>query len=164
MTFDRIADWMYERGSAKMVKRNGRDYLERFYLFDLEQVRRVGLPEPVFAHNFYMDDPDPLHDHPWDWGRVIRTGWYREDYIDGSSTICGPGHIVLRRQAEVLHRVELLTPTVSTIFWHWERRRVWGFMTADGWRPTPDQGQDGRKMKGIFLPRKIGQTPGEVKL
>ena len=178
MTREQFAAWMYERGSAKMIKRDGRDYLERLYLLALRSrpgTQRPGVSHPradrrrlrsfkVFDHLFHMDDPDPLHDHPWDWGRVIVNGAYREHYIDGTSKVFEAGHVLWHRQAEVFHRVELLTPTVHTIFWHWQRRRTWGFMLPDGWAATPEEGQDGREMTGVFLPRKLGPVPGEVKL
>lgn len=155
--------WLEERGSAKMITRGGDAYLWRAYLLALEGQR---LPRRTLYHTFYQDDPDPFHDHPWDWGRIIVRGVYREwrsDYQGNIwSTVCGPGHIVWRRPAECLHRVELLTPTVSTTFWHWERRRTWGFVYAGGWRPAPDEGQDGRPLVGHIFPRKIGPAPKEV--
>lgn len=158
--FERWNRWMHARDSAKMVKREDQDFLERRYLWALAWTKR--LPERGLLHTFWMDDPDPLHDHPWDWGRVIVQGSYREHYIDGTFADCEPGHVVWRRQAQVLHRVELLTPSVTTIFWHWRRSRVWGFLHSDGWRPTPDEAQDGRKTVGWIFPRKIGEAPKEA--
>ena len=149
-------EWMHERGSAKMVIREGRDYLERRYLL------RLGHAFAAFLHTFWMSDPDPLHDHPWPWGRLILRGRYREYYLDGTFKDFGPGHIVWRRDAMALHRVELLTESVTTIFWHWERCRVWGFLLDGEWRPTPEEGQDGRPWSGIIFPRKLGPVPKEV--
>jgi len=165
-----VRDWLEARGSAKMITRGGDPYLWRAYLLALGGGRERG-PSRIgkfktFYHTFYQDDPDPFHDHPWDWGRIIVRGTYREfrrDYQGNVwSAVCRPGHVVWRRPAECLHRVVLLTPTVSTIFWHWKRRRTWGFLHDDGWRPTPDEGQDGRPLRGVILPRKIGAPPTEV--
>ena len=153
-----MRDWLQNRGSAKMVTRlGGRDYLWRVYLLAL----RHGPIERVMWHTFYRDDPDPLHNHPWDWGRIIVRGWYREHSPD-SYVDCGPGHIVWRRPATSFHRVELITPTVSTIFWHGPRYNTWGFNHPDGFRPAPDQGQDGRPLVGTILPRKLGPPPEEI--
>ena len=152
---------MHARGSAKMVSRNGLAYLERRYLW-----RFKGLPffpEAGFLHTFWMDDPDPPHDHPWAWGRIILSGSYREWYHDGTYTDCGPGHIVWRRDALSLHRVELLSDRVTTIFWHWRRERVWGFLHGNGWRQTSPGAQDGRSFIGHIFPRKIGPAPTEEK-
>lgn len=122
--------WMYGRGSARMIRRQLQpphgpwcDYLERFYLLQVP----FGLFS-TFLHCFYLDDPDPLHDHPWPWGRIILWGRYREHYVDGVSKDFGPGHIVWRRDAMVFHRVELLTDHVWTLFWHWRKVRLWGFL------------------------------------
>lgn len=161
-----IAAWLTRRGSAKMVRRlGGLRYLWRVYLLAVPRWVRWWVRRSTF-HTFYMSDPDPLHDHPWDWGRLILHGRYREHRADGTYTDCGPGHIVWRRPAEDLHRVELLTPSVSTIFWHGKRRRTWGFRYDAGgfwaWRPAPDHGQDGRPLRGIFLPRKVGPEPREI--
>lgn len=155
--FDRWSEWMHERGSAKMIIRGGMAYLERRYLLTLGRFS-------MFLHTFYQDDPDPPHDHPWAFGRVILSGWYREHYHDGTSADFGPGHIVWRRSARVLHRVELIGGfPVTTIFWHWKRTRTWGFLHDEGWRATSESGQDGRLMAGVIFPRKIGPEPEEVK-
>lgn len=153
--FDRWNLWMHRRGSAKMVFRQGEQYLERRYLLHIRSLT-------IFLHTFWMDDPDPLHDHPWPFGRIIVWGRYREHYHDGTFQDFGPGHVVWNRESKVLHRVELLTDDVWTIFWHWKRDRTWGFLYPEGWRATSDDGQDGRPLKGWFLPRKVGEPPKEV--
>ena len=158
--FQRWNEWMHRRGSAKMVARAGLDYLERRYLWHFSSFRR--LPLAGFLHTFWMNDPDQPHDHPWAWGRIILAGSYREWYHDGTYRDCGPGHIVWRRDAIALHRVELLSEQVTTIFWHWRRERTWGFLHPDGWRPTSKDGQDGRPLVGRIFPRKIGPAPKEV--
>lgn len=155
--FDRWNQWMFDRGSSKMIIRNGMAYLERRYLLKIRDFS-------VFLHTFYQDDPDPPHDHPWPFGRVIICGRYREHYHDGTYADFGPGHIVWRRSARELHRVELIDRVpVTTIFWHWKRRRTWGFLHAHGWRATSESGQDGRPTKDMFFPRKFGIDPEEVK-
>lgn len=155
--YERWNRFMHARGSAKMVTRGGARYLERRYLLAIQALH-------VFLHTFWQDDPDPLHDHRWAWGRVILRGAYREHYIDGTFVDCGPGHVVLYRDARVLHRVELLTESCTTIFWHWAPFRAWGFMTADGWRETPAEARDGRPLRGVIFPRKIGAAPTEAEL
>ena len=157
LVFDRWNAWMHARGSAKMITRGGQRYLERRYLLALGSLH-------AFLHTFWMDDPDPLHDHRWSWGRIVLRGGYREHYVDGTFADCGPGHVVLYRDGRVLHRVELLTESCTTIFWHWRGFRRWGFMTASGWRETPPEARDARPMHGIVFPRKAGPPPQEVEL
>lgn len=159
-----ISDWLIRRGSAKMVTREGLDYLWRVYLLARTSAKGV---ERVLFHVFHMDDPDPLHNHPWWWGRIILWGRYREHYLDGTYTDCGPGHVVRRREAGKAHRVELLSDKVYTIFWHGARMNMWGFYhprpslggTHLVFEPASDDAQDGRQIVGTFLPRKIGEAP-----
>lgn len=148
--------WMADRGSWRMITRDGADYLERFYLLAVGPLR-------VFLHVFWMDDPDPPHDHPWPFGRVILSGAYREHYHDGTWRDFGPGHVLPYRDARVLHRVELITPRVVTLFWHWRRRRDWGFLYPGGWQAVPEGEKDGRPMSGWLFPRKLGRVPREVR-
>ena len=155
MLFERWDNWMFTRGTSKVVLRDRKLYLHRRYLMRLRGFR-------LFLHTFWMDDPDPLHDHPWPWGRIILRGTYREYHLDGTSRLFGPGHIVWCRDAKTVHRVELQGGAVTTIFWHWKRQRVWGFVHDDGWRATPDEGMDGRPLKGFIFPRKQGPPPEEV--
>ncbi len=158
--FARWNHWMHDRESGKMVKRDGQDYLERRYLVKLK--RTLVIPNTYLLHTFWMNDPDPLHDHPWPWGRMILSGSYREHYLDGTHADFGPGHIVWKCHAREAHRVELLSERVTTIFWHWGRTRTWGFYHATGWEATPDEAQDGRPMVGWLFPRKIGDPPKEA--
>lgn len=166
-----ISDWLKRRGSAKMVTRDGLDYLWRVYLLARTSAKGV---ERVFFHVFCMSDPDPLHSHPWWWGRIILWGRYREYYLDSTYADCGPGHIVWRRDARDAHRVELLSDKVYTIFWHGAREAVWGFWKpfihprlGNGvwngrsyeFHPAPEEAQDGREIRGTFLPRKVGEAP-----
>ena len=160
-----ISNWLKRRGSAKMVTRDGLDYLWRVYLLARTSAKGV---ERVLFHVFHMDDPDPLHNHPWWWGRIILWGRYREHYLDGTYADCGPRHIVWMREAKEAHRVELLSDKVYTIFFHGARTNVWGFYrpyrSAYGgkcwaFKPATDDAQDGREIVGTFLPRKIGEAP-----
>ena len=45
-----------------------------------------------------------------------------------------PGHVVFRG-ARSLHRLELLSPRVRTLFLTGPRVREWGFMAPEGWVP-----------------------------
>lgn len=154
----RISEWLEDRGSAKMITREGgRDYLWRAFL-----LRMPDLPQVYLLHTFYMSDPDPPHDHPWDWGRLILRGRYTEHRPGLPAVECGPGHLVRRRAAEELHRVELITPSVTTLFWHWPRRRRWCFLRDGELVPVPDAERDVRPLRGHVLPRKVGPSPLEV--
>ncbi len=149
--------WMHGRRSARMIRRqiNGFsewfDYLERFHLLQLPFKWFS-----VFLHRFWLNDPDPLHCHPWPWGRLIVWGRYREHYIDGTYRDFGPGHVVWRRDAMAFHRVELLSDYVWTVFWHWRRCRQWGFLQPSGeWVPAEEVvDAEKRPTVGWLFPRK----------
>lgn len=88
----------------------------------------------AYLHRFgSSDDARAVHDHPAANLSIVLAGRYREHFHDGTYKDRGPGSIVFR-QARLLHRLELLTPTVTTLFFFGPRTREWGFMTQDdGW-------------------------------
>lgn len=90
----------------------------------------------AYLHRFgSSDDARAVHDHPAANLSIVLAGRYREHFHDGTYKDRGPGSIVFR-QARLLHRLELLTPTVTTLFFFGPRTRKWGFQTADeGWIP-----------------------------
>lgn len=79
------------------------------------------------------DDARAVHDHPW-WNiTIVIRGSYREVFADGTFKIRRPGSIVLRSPRDA-HRLEIVTPTVTTLFLTGPVVRDWGFQTAtDGW-------------------------------
>ena len=125
-------NWMERRGSHRSVRRQAAEYMERYYLAAVRNFK-------VFLHVFLASDLDEPHCHPWHFGRLILWGSYREWYHDGTYNDFGPGSLLLWRDAKVLHKVELLTPTAGTLFWHWRRHRNWGFLEACGWVEHPRQ-------------------------
>lgn len=105
------------------------DYLRRWWL--LPKNRWLN----VYLHWFGRSDDDrACHDHPWINMSIVLSGSYREHYHDGTSKVRKAGHVVFRG-AHTLHRLELLTPSVRTIFITGPKVRVWGFMSNDGWIP-----------------------------
>ena len=140
---ERIANYLKSRGKHFIIKRgddSNKDYLERFYLWRLKSPFKKTL-FAVFIHCFWSNDPDPLHDHPWNNISIVLKGGYWEHLYDGSKHWRKPGYIGYRK-AEDVHRVELEPGTegkVWTLFIHFKRRRKWGFWYKDGWRPAPVQ-------------------------
>lgn len=151
--------WMIKRGSYKHVARYGDAYLDRFYL-----LRLGGFA--LFLHRFYSSDADYLHDHPWPWGRYILSGGYFESHQDEVLHWRPAGTFTWRRDAHVLHRVDLKRGTeeqVWTLFWHFKRERPWGFLDADGsYRAAEAVGaQDAREMTGWLFPRFVAEEAAE---
>lgn len=104
-----------------LVAHDGRPYMERYMV-------RAG----TRIHHFVESDPgSDLHDHPWSFTSLILAGAYREHLPTG--------HVdrrvgdVIHHDAHDLHRVELLTADVWTLFVHDEASRRWGFATVAGW-------------------------------
>ncbi len=148
---ERWLNWMVRRGSFKLVQRKPTPasepapYIGRWYLIRLpEWLRRpLDLPEELLLHRFFMSDPDPLHNHPWDWGRLILSlGYYEQRFLTWRwnhkkdtdhheryqvRTPAGWQSFVWRESYETPHRVQLFTTAsgeerpVWTLFWHWPR-------------------------------------------
>lgn len=149
----RFLRWMAQRGSYKAIYRDGQLYLERDYLLHLAG-------RAVYIHRFWSSDPDGMHCHPGNWGRIILAGGYWEESFDGTRRWYGPGHVMFSN-AERFHRVIIpddMKGKVWTLFWRGKRWRDWGFVAAPGepWRSARSLGlQDDRPMKGWLFPRFI---------
>lgn len=112
-----------------MIGRNDEPYLRRWYM------ARNAQQGSIYLHQFLIGDESPhLHDHPWDWTALILDGRYRE-HRPGGYAEHGPGDVIGPRQAEDLHRIELIQGPVWTLFLTGPRRREWGFQTEAGWVP-----------------------------
>ena len=86
----------------------------------------------VYLHEFSASDPADLHDHPWVNCSIILKGSYIEHFHDRTSRLRNRGHVVFRG-ATTLHRLELVTRTVTTLFITGPVVRRWGFLTRAGW-------------------------------
>lgn len=160
---NRLLDWIARRGGRRMIMRDGKPYLERFYIFHSKRLA-------VMIHKFYASDPDEPHDHPWNWASYVLRGCYTEHSVDGTKIYRHPGSFIYRKAGE-FHRVEVddywAKPTsdgpggfTTTLFFTGKRRRNWGFLRGDKWLPA--EGYDrqpvdvaGRDfvIEGHFFPR-----------
>lgn len=106
---------------------DGEDYLHRWWALRDSQLGCI------YLHKFLRSDDDrALHDHPWDHLSVILEGRYREHTPEGIY-LREPGQII-PREAEQLHRIELVDCPVWTLLITGERTRHWGFYTPEyGW-------------------------------
>ena len=105
---------------------DGTPYMERFhYRYELDGSARL--------HHLLTDDPEHMHDHPWNYATVLLTGAYREHTPDGWTDHHAP--VLLTRQAEHVHRLELLAGPMWTYIVTGPVRRRWGYWTDDGWMP-----------------------------
>ncbi len=149
--FKRFLDWMERRGSYRMISREGRPYMERYYLLSVAG-------RALFLHRFWGSDPDGTHCHPWTFIVMIIRGAYFEETLDGLLTYCAAGRLRFS-QAERLHAVRIppsLEGKVWTLFAHGKRWRDWGFVAGPGepWRSAKELGlQDEREMTGWLFPR-----------
>jgi hypothetical protein len=111
-------------------------YMTRYYL-------TRNLTATIRLHHLHTSDPGrDLHDHPWDFVSLLLTGAYRETTPDGDVEYEAP--CIVTRQAEQLHRLELLDGPMWTLVTTGSVRRQWGFGTAAGWVPAreyPDMGR-----------------------
>ena len=164
---DKLAEWLDRRGSRRMIERrnkeSGKDeaYLKRFYILRFERFA-------LFIHQFWSSDPDHPHDHPWANYTLVLSGGYHEISVDGEIAWRGP--LCRRyRPAELFHRIVIKPEnrgTAWTLFAHFKRTRVWGFLTPEGWMPSKEYGEkyespveEGRgadfKLVGHFFPRVV---------
>lgn len=150
-TLKRLSDWMVSRGSARLIKRDGKPYLLRHYLIRTKYFN-------ILLHRFYQpDDGGPrgnqTHDHPWANLSVVLTGGYRELFHDGSLFIRNPGYIGAR-PARLLHRIHSLLGEPGdtfTLFLTLQRTRTWGFFQGNFDEVTSRTMDE--NIKGWFLPK-----------
>lgn len=103
----------------------GRDYMRRWVLFTPWGALRI--------HHILRSDADRhFHDHPMDFVSIILRGGYIEHRPGSAPRRCGPGSVI-KRQAEDLHRLQLLGKSAWTFVLAGPARRKWGFATEDGW-------------------------------
>ena len=124
---------------CRLISRDGRPYLERYYL------GRIG-PVTAYLHRFVGRDGDEeTHDHPWRAASLVLAGGYREERarLNGAAR----PQIRLRRvrwanalALHSLHRIAETEPDAWTLFVHGPRRKGWGFVRylapTDGTRPA----------------------------
>ncbi len=128
--FKRPPDFVVEDGRVGEDATRTDVYLRRWFIWPRNQWFNA------YLHRFGASDDDrAVHDHPaWNIS-IILSGRYREHFHDGTSRVRRPGQVIFRG-AKTLHRLELLTPTVTTIWISGPKRRVWGFLTpSHGWIP-----------------------------
>ncbi len=121
----------------------GVPYLTRYYLLGGPRygVRKL-FPWNVYLHCFHTSDEPVPHNHPWVWAKsLILRGAYLEH-----RGVRFPKHVVYtkgrwnRLARETFHWVELITPTVWTLFISGPRVKedyanAWGFYTSQGLIP-----------------------------
>lgn len=109
----------------------GDNYLRRWWILPRNDFCNI------YLHEFRRSDEDrALHDHPWPSTSFIISGQYREHTPDG--VFLRTAGDVVSREAEALHRVELLSddtgevPAIS-LFITGPKCREWGFDCSHGW-------------------------------
>lgn len=100
-------------------------YLTRYTILKL-----FGLQ--LCLHVFHRSDADDLHDHPWPFASLLLWRGYIEQTPKGKKRYY-PGMLLLR-QADYLHRVELINNKKAiTLVLMGRYERHWGFKTHFGW-------------------------------
>jgi len=113
--------------SRQIYRRDKSLYLTRHYIY---RKPIKSLPS-VYLHCFHASDEDlELHSHPWKFSlSLILSGSYKEEYRVGDvvkSRILKPGDFNFITNKK-FHRVDLLTPTVWTLFVSGPKTDDWGF-------------------------------------
>lgn len=94
-------------------------------------MERYHINDSARYHRLLLDDPNDLHDHPWNITSLLLTGGYREHTTTNVAEHWAPTVIV--RRAEEPHRLELLDGPMWTLALVGPVRRRWGFHTQGGW-------------------------------
>lgn len=161
---NKILSWLHRRGSSYDIMRHYPQgsvlYMRRHFII---RTRWFG----VYLHQFFLDDEGDLHDHPWNWGSLLLRGYLKEEQPDGSKDPRSPMSFCWR-QAERFHKLYLeSSPGVPvTLFFQGRRRRLWGFLSRDGWVEAEKYGRTvlgtkintarTMKFKGWLLPIYLG--------
>jgi hypothetical protein len=115
-----------------VLDRERKPYLQRWYIIPRNDVCNV------YLHRFLGSDEDrALHDHRGDNRSWLLDGEYLEHLEDGSSTTRFTGEVV-ERKATDLHRVELVSGPVLSLFFIGPIIRDWGFRCPQGFVPWQD--------------------------
>lgn len=164
MVTERFIKWLDYRGSSRMITRRFKStgeigpYLKRHFIFSSKYLT-------IFLHQFWSSDPDDPHCHPWNNCKIRLKGDYHEYNVDGTYEVRPPGSITYRR-AEDLHRI--MVPEGGegkgwSLFFHFKRRRKWGFVYKGEWmeageygrlvdNPVEINGED-YVIEGMFFPK-----------
>ncbi len=131
MNFEKLAQFLKLK-KRTIYRGDNTLYLTRFYVF---RKPRTWLPS-IYIHCFHASDEDQeLHNHPWRRSlSLILSGVYKEEFRDKNNKvqtrILSPGRFNYI-PANKFHRVDLITPTVWTLFISGERVQRWGFWNRD---------------------------------
>jgi len=117
---------------CRLIKIDGRPYLERYYLG-----KALGLT--FYLHRFVApDDERNVHDHPW--GRsaaLVLVGGYLEERLRWFDLASGGWRAKARRMFPgrvnvingwTFHRITAPRPETWTLFAHTRRCKSWGFL------------------------------------
>lgn len=142
---EKISNFLKKCGRHRMIRRNGEDYLERFYLFS---TRFLG----IYIHRFWSSDDDGLHDHPWNSISILLSGVYFEEEPERQLVPYGPTIKKYRaplyppfkiRSKYAAHRITVpdsMAGKTWTLFIRFGfKRRKWGFYRNGSWQPAEVQ-------------------------
>lgn len=121
---------------ARLIKLDGRPYLERYYVGQLFGVT-------FYLHRFVSSDSERhLHNHPWTWGRaLVLAGAYDEESVtdltpaapDGCMTTWRRIRFWNRVDGNHFHRIAWVRPGTWTLFFHGRRAQVGPDLVPKGW-------------------------------
>ena len=123
---------------ARLIKLDGRPYLERYYVGRLFGVT-------FYLHRFVSSDSErELHNHPWTWARaLVLCGGYDEEAVTDLSANAVDGCVTTLRRVRLwnringnhFHRIVAVSPGTWTLFFHGPRAvlpgdwmKGWGFL------------------------------------
>lgn len=103
----------------------------------MKRVRLIQTPWfGVYVHFIYREDLDPvLHDHPWNFFRMVLRGGYVENYADDPASGTSLPQMILpwrplRFPTSHAHRIVMVKPGTVSLVLVGRKHRTWGF-----WEP-----------------------------
>lgn len=114
----------------------------------MKRIRMIQSPlGGIYLHLIYREDMDPVvHDHPWNFLRIVLRGGYVEDWT--SDPGWGPlGSREIRRwrprwfPTSHAHRITHVAPGTVSLVVVGRKARVWGF-----WEPNPEASSYGDRV------------------
>lgn len=129
----RILFWITGSRPARLIKLDGRPYLERYYVGTL-------LGYHFYLHRFVRDDHERhVHDHPWKKAfSLVLAGQYIEQrgYVSDRIRVKGIrvrwfNFIQRLPGSHCVHRITGTQPETWTLFFHGPWDYEWGFYTID---------------------------------
>lgn len=114
----------------RLISVKGEPYIVRWFIWGSKGEGDGG--RAIRLHHILQSDSlRDLHDHPYSFFSIILAGGYLEHTEQGKRRF-RPG-MINKKEATVLHALEIINKPAWTLVCTGKRKREWGFQTKDGW-------------------------------